>query len=154
MPFDAPFRLGPFTVDSGGRLSPGAPETAPAFLFRWRDRVIRARLAQATTGNGQLLLQAIIGRVPSTAGTFDETLRPRSFGLLRWLERTVPAAWRVRLLADHRVWMEAETRIALPITATALITEIALFLLEVGPFLDLLDETGLTGPAAGAAAAR
>src|SRR5579872_6933378 len=123
MPFDAPFQLGPFTVDSEGRLSPGEPHAAPAFLFRWRDRVVRARLAQADVGDGRLRLQATIGRVASTAGTPDDTLRPRSFALLRWLERAMPAAWQVSLLADHRVRLEIETRIALPITAAALLTE-------------------------------
>jgi hypothetical protein len=146
MPFDAPFKLGPFTVDSGGRISPGDPEAAPAFLFRWRDRVVRARLGQAGAADGQLSLQGIIARVASTAGTPDETLRPRSFALVRWLEKSVPAAWQVRLLADHRVWLETETRIGLPITAAALITEITRFLLELAPYLDLLDETGLPGP--------
>jgi hypothetical protein len=46
MPFDAPFKLGPFMVDSEGRLSPGEPAKAPAFLFRWDDRVVRARLVR------------------------------------------------------------------------------------------------------------
>jgi hypothetical protein len=149
MPFDAPFRLGPFMVDSAGRLSPGDPEAAPAFLFRWRGRAVRARLAEASAGNGRLRLQTTVGRVPSTASTPDQTLRPRGFALLRWLGKSVPAAWRVQLLADHRVWLETETRIALPITAATLITEITSFLLELAPYLDLLDETGVAGQATG-----
>ena len=146
MPFDAPFKLGPFTVDAAGRLSPWNPDAAPAFLFRWRDREVRARLRQADVTDGRLLLQTTIGRVASTAGTQDATLRPRSFALLRWLAKAVPPGWRVRLLADHRVWLETEARIGLPITAAALMTEIACFLLELAPYLDLLDETGVTGP--------
>lgn len=148
MPFDAPFKLGPFTVDSRGRLSPGDPQAAPAFLFRWNGRMIRARLAQAEAPHGRLLLQATIARVPSTADTPDDTVRPRSFALLHWLGRVAPQAWHVRLSADHRVWLEADTPIAMPITAAALITEITRFLLELTPYLDLLDETGLTNPAA------
>jgi hypothetical protein len=143
MPFDAPFMIGPFSVDSRGRLSPGEPDTAPAFLFRWRDRVIRARLAQADAGTGRLVMQVTIGRVPSTASTPDETVRPRSFGLLRWLVKSSPAGWRMNLLADHRVWLEADTLIALHITAAGLITEITCFVLHLAPYLDLLDESGL-----------
>jgi hypothetical protein len=146
MPFDAPFKLGPFMVDPEGRLSPGEPGGAPAFLFRWRDRVVRARLLQANSAAGQLALQSTLGRVRSTANTPDETLRPRSFAVLGWLPRSVPPEWRVRLLADHRVWLEIETPIALPITAAALITEITRFLLMLSPYLDLLDEVGLTPP--------
>jgi hypothetical protein len=43
---------------------------------------------------------------------------------LHWLERAVPSDWRVVLLADHRVWLETEPRVELPITAASLITEI------------------------------
>ncbi len=144
MPFDAPFKLGPFAVDAEGRLSPCEPESAPAFLFRWRGRPVRARVAQAEAGTGRLVLQVTLGRVRSTASTPDETLRPRNFTLLRWLMKSVPSTWRVGLLADHRVWLEAVTGISLPITAAALITETTRFALELTPYLDLLDEDGLT----------
>ncbi len=60
MPFDAPFKLGPFMVDSEGRLSPGEPAKAPAFLFRWHDRVVRARLDQADGETGPLTLQVTL----------------------------------------------------------------------------------------------
>ena len=149
MPFGAPFKLGPFMVDSGGRLSPSEPEKIPAFLFRWRNRVVRARLAEASPADGRLALQSTLGRVPSTAGISDETRRPRSFAAMHWLPRSVPPGWRVTLLADHRVWLETETQIALPITAAALITEITRFLLALGPYLDLLNEEGLISVGAG-----
>jgi hypothetical protein len=151
MPFDAPFKLGPFSVDSEGRLSPGEPERTPDFLFRWRDRVVRARLAQAEVGHGKLILQATIARVPSTASTPDQAVRPRTFALLRWMDKSVPPDWRVRLLADHRVWLETDRRIAMPITAAALITEITCFLLDLAPHLDLLEEVGLSVPVAASA---
>ena len=147
MPFDAPFRLGPFTVDSEGRLTPFAPVDAPAFLFRWRDRVTRARLMQDDAAGGRLVLQTTLGRVASTAGTPDETLRPRSFALLHWLSQAVPPGWQVRLLAEHRVRLETGTIVSLPITAAALLGEVTAFLLALAPYLDLLDEVGLVaGP--------
>ena len=148
MLFEAPFRLGPFTVDAEGGLSPCIPEPAPAFLFRWRDRVVRARLVQADRGGVQLALRATLGRVPSTASMPEGTLRPRSFALLHWLPRSLPPAWGVCLLADHRVILEAAPRITLPITAAALLTELTCFLLALSPYLDLLDEAGVTGPTA------
>lgn len=144
MPFDAPFKLGPFSVDAEGRLSPSGPAAAPAFLFRWHDRVVRARLDQSDAATGRLILQVTLARVRSSASTHDTTLRPRSFALLRWLEKDVPAAWRVQLLADHRVWLESDMRIGLPITAVDLIIEITRFALGLGPYLDLMDEIGLT----------
>jgi hypothetical protein len=146
MQFDAPFKLGPFSVDAEGRLSPGEPDRLPDFLFRWRNRVLRARLGMAEEGQGRLFLQTTVARVPSSASTPDETLRPRIFALLHWMERAVPEDWQVHLVADHRVWLETERRIAMPITAAALITEITCFLLDLGPHLDLLEEVGLSVP--------
>jgi hypothetical protein len=144
MPFDAPFKLGPFTVDAEGRLSPLSPEAPPAVLFRWRDRVMRAGLVREDGSGDKLVLQATLGRVASTAGTRDETLRPRSFALVHWLADAMPAEWRLSLTADHRVRLVTETAIALPITATALLSELTLFLLALAPYLDLLDEVGLS----------
>jgi hypothetical protein len=144
--FAAPFKIGPFSVDPEGRLSPCDPAAAPAFLFRWHDRVVRARLDQtdADPNGGRLALQTTLARVSSTADVSDETLRPRSFALLRWLERTVPPTWRLSLLADHRVSLELDTPIDLPITAVRLITEITQFTLDLTPYLALMDEIGLT----------
>ena len=143
MPFDAPFKFGPFSVDAEGRLSPLAPQDDPAFLFRWRDRVTRARLMKEGA-DGRLVLQTTLGRVPSTAASPDETLRPRSFALLHWLPRSVPDEGQVQLRADHRVRLETSRRVALPITAAALISEITGFLLALSPYLDLVDEAGLS----------
>ena len=147
MPFDTPFKMGPFDVDARGRLSPSVGEAAPAFLFRWRGRTIRARLVQVDPEGGQLMLQTTLGRVPSTASTPDGTLRPHSFALLHWLPRSVPPDWRLCLLADHRVVLEADPRISLPATAAALLTELTCFLLALAPYIDLLDEAGVIGPA-------
>lgn len=144
MPFDAPFTLGPFEVDAEGRLTPGDPDAVPAFLFRWRGRIVRARITQADAETGRLVLQMTLARIRSTASSEDDTLRPRSFVLLRWLMRTAPPEWHVTLLADHRIWLDSHRHIALPITAAALITEITRFALELGPYLELLDEAGLT----------
>jgi hypothetical protein len=145
MKFDVPFKLGPFIVDSSGRLSPLAPDVPPVFLFRWHERLVRARLAQQADPSEGLALVAevALGRVPSTAATYDETARPRSFALVRWLSRVVPAGWHLGLTPDHRIWLEVETPIGMPITAAALLTRITCFAMELGPYLDLLDETGV-----------
>src|ERR1700693_2777686 len=146
MRLGASFKLGPFTVDPAGCLSPCDPAMAPAFLFRWHDRVVRARLDKADIDTGRLILQVTLARVRSSASAPDEMLRPRSFALLRWLERSTPSTWHVVLLADHRVWLETATPIELPITAAGLITEITRFALDLAPYLELMDEMGLTLP--------
>ena len=144
MPFDAPFQLGPFTVDGEGRLSPCEPAASPTFLFRWRGRVVRARIDHAEARMGRLTLQLTLARVRSTASTPDETLRPRRFALFHWLAKCVPPSWRVNLMADHRVWMEMDRPVGLPITAAGLITEITCFVLELAPYVELMDDVGLT----------
>jgi hypothetical protein len=148
MTFDPPFTLGPFEVDSEGRLSPIEHQASPAFLFRWRDRVVRSHLALTDATTGRLSMQTVVGRIPSTAVTPDETLRPRSFALLHWLSNGVPKDWQMRLSPDHRVSLTTEVPVELPITAVALVTRITCFALALAPYLDLLDEAGVTTRAA------
>jgi len=146
MQFNAPFKLGPFTVDATGQIAPTEPLPAPAFVFRQSGRLVHAVLDRADSGGGRLALQLILARVHSTAGSPDETVRPRSFALIHWLMKALPAGWRLGLLADHRVSLEADRCIGLPITAAALLTEITCFVLELAPYLELLDSSGLTAP--------
>jgi hypothetical protein len=145
MPFDAPFMLGPFAVDAMGRLAPRGPTALPGFFFRWRGRLIRARFEQTDPERGQLALHATLGRVPSTANPRDSGLRPQSFQLLRLLPRALPGPWQVLLLPDHSVQLEAASQVTLPITAVDLLVELTRFLLELAPYLDLLDEAGIAG---------
>jgi hypothetical protein len=146
MPFNAPFKLGPFTVDPEGRLSPWECQTTPAFLFRWRGRLVRTRLIQHDPATDRLVLVAevAVGRVPSTAGFGDEMRRPRSFALVHWLTRVMPAGWRVGLAPDHRVWLEAKMPLGVPATAVGLLTMVTCFVLDLAPYLELLDETGVS----------
>jgi hypothetical protein len=146
---DAPFRLGPFAVDEAGRLSPAEAADMPAFRLRWRDRAVYVRMAQAPDGSdsGVLALSTILGRVPSTAeravGQEGAARRRRAFSVMLGLPGLLPDAWSVRLLPDHRVGLEAELRLEMPASAAALLGELSLFLLELAPYLDLLDETGM-----------
>jgi hypothetical protein len=147
VPFDAPFKLGPFIVDTEGRLAPNKPEDTPAFLFRWRQRVVRARLVDAPNGEGSMVLQTTLGRVPSTASVPEGALRPQSFALLHWLPRYLPPEWRMMLLSDHRIILDAQPQISFPITAASLLRELTCFLLALSPYLDLLDEAGVNAAA-------
>jgi hypothetical protein len=108
---------------------------------------VHAKLLPGEPSDWLLQLQAPLGRVPSSARTSDAARRLPGFALLRELPATLPKGWRIGLGPDHRVLLEAECRAALPITATALIAEVTSFLLELAPYLDVLDEAGLTAPA-------
>jgi hypothetical protein len=144
-PFTGLFTLGVFSVDQLGRLLPRVPDVPPGFGFRWRMRDIRARLVSGTdVAQGHLVLRATLGRVPSTALDGAGELRPQSFAAVRALKHALPSEWRVRLLADHRVLLETRAEVGLPVTATGLLTEVTRFLLGLDPYLDLLDEAGLT----------
>jgi hypothetical protein len=146
MPFDAPLRLGPFTVDRAGRLAPAQPDNFPSFSVVWHGRTLSLRLAQAPDGTtpGILSLHAILGRVPSTA---DSSAMPRddAFAALRAVPPRLPAGWQMALLADHRVALSARAALAFPTTAVELIAAVSLLLLELTPYLDLLDTVGIAG---------
>ena len=141
MTFDGPFTLGPFSIDAEGRLAPARPDLSPGFSVRWRGRVIHARLSQRDSRDGRLRLRSTLGRVPSTA--VDPTARTVCLRAISALPPTLPEVWTVRLLPDHRPQLEAETTVALPITVSTLVTEMTAFLLELSPYLDILDEAGV-----------
>jgi len=145
MAFDAPFTLGPFAVDAMGRLAARGPAVLPGFFFRWRGRVIRAKFVPEESGQGRLCLSATLGRVPSTAVADGPQTRSTSFQLLHLLPRALPGCWRVVLLPDHRVRLEAEADV-LPITVTELLVELTRFLLELAAYLDVLDDSGIAAP--------
>jgi len=160
MLFDAPFQLGPFAVDHDGRLALATPDSLPRFHIEWRgcrvEAVLRGDIGDggAPAGDrGELSLHAIVGRVPSTAriGSDHATAQRGSvFEALRALPAALPAGWRADLLADHRVALQCASKIDMPMTVDALLTDVTLFLLALGPYLELLAELGVEAPAAGA----
>jgi hypothetical protein len=147
MPFKGPFLLGPFSVDAEGRLSPARQDVSPGFSVRWRGRVVHACLMQSNAGEGQLVIHTTLGRIPSTAS--DPAIRIACFSMLRSLLNALPAAWSVRLLPDHQPRLEVESVVSLPITVTNLVADLAVFLLLLSPYLDLMDQAGVEVLAAG-----
>jgi hypothetical protein len=138
--------IGPFLVDAGGRLSPRDPDMIPGLGFRYRGRCVQARLQ-----DDRLSLCTELGRVPSSAASNGDRRGP-VFTALRALPAALPPAWRVRLLADHRVQLETEAALTAP-TAAGLMTALTSFLLALSPYLDLLEETGVTPGSGGTAKA-
>jgi len=145
-PMPATLTLGPFRVSAAGTLEPMVADPAPKFTCRWRHRVIHARLLPGEELDWRLQLRAPLGRVPSSVGVSEAARRSPSFAVIRDLPATLPDGWQIGLAADHRVLLEAERRVCLPMTATALVSEITCFLLTLAPYLDVLDEAGLTVP--------
>jgi hypothetical protein len=141
MPFKGSFLLGPFSVDAEGRLSPARLDVSPGFSIRWRNRIVHARLVQSDTRDGHLFIQSSLGRIPSSAS--DPAIRVACFTMLRNLLAILPRTWTVRLLPDHQPQLDVETIVSLPITVTNLVTELALFLLILSPYLDLMDSAGV-----------
>ncbi|MCC6718725.1 MAG: hypothetical protein IT555_12645 [Acetobacteraceae bacterium] len=151
MPFDAPFQLGPFQVGADGGLALASPDSQPCMRLTWRGCPVQATLhaGGSGTGWGTLSLCAMVGRVPSTAGAPAALRRDTVFAALRALPATLPPGWRAGLLADHRVALQSSAAIAMPTSAERLLTDVTLFLLALGPYLDLLGEVGVAPPAAG-----
>ena len=157
MPLDVPFRLGPFIVDTNGRLEASDPDRFPNFHLAWRGCPVHARLDPGSSDLGEaahLVLSAVLGRVPSTAGGdagHNRQRRTATFGALRELVGGSGNAGRLLLLADHRVVMEASRPVDLPVSAGGLVSQITCFLLDLGPYLDLLAEADVPVEAVGVA---
>jgi hypothetical protein len=146
MSFASPFKLGPFIVDEEGRLYPRVPDKVPSFSVCWRDRLLHLRLSRAAAaGATQLSLgvQAVLGRIPSTAEAIGPGRRDEAFALLRNLAPVLPAGWEISLFADHRVRLDLQSGLELPTSATALVTAVTVLLLELAPYLDVLDAEGI-----------
>ncbi len=155
MPLDAPFKLGPFTVDKDGRLTPSAPERFPSFRVAWRGHVVQARLTSMGAEGGTLALRAGLGRVPSTGRPEAPGTLPRQavFAAVRALPDLLPPGWKLGLRPDHCIVAETEVSLSLPTTAGELLTELTLFLMRLAPYLDLLSEEGGVEPVGNARAA-
>ena len=162
MPLDAPFQLGPFAVGPDGRLALASPESLPRFQIDWRGCAVEVmlRTRDADDSLGELSLHAVIGRVPSTARATGPLVKGRAvtaqataqrravLDALRALPGTLPPGWRSDLLADHRVALLSANKLQMPTTAESLLTDVTLFLLALGPYLDLMAEVGMEAPGA------
>lgn len=129
-------RVGPFEVASDGSLSPSAPDEAPRFGFRWRNRRIAARLV----AGWRVEFSVIAGYVPFTAE--DAAGRPRVIAAVAALREALPDGWRVRLSPDHAVHLETEAVLGRPPTVSRLLAEATRFVLALTPCFELLDEEG------------
>ena len=147
MPFDKPFRLGPFMVDRNGGLMPPVDRDA-RFCVRWRGCVVRASMrpvgSNPTQPCGvQLNLQAMLGRVPSSAEA-SAVERDAVLEALRDVAGQAAVPLHFALSADHRAILHGSEELPLPVTSRALVTQVARFLLGVAPYLDFLGEAGVT----------
>ncbi len=143
MPLDMPFRLGPFMVDEKGGVMPPADRDT-RFTARWRGCVVHAAMRPLAAGGGvRLGLQAVLGRVPSSASA-SEAHREAVLAALREVAVHRPAGLRFALSADHQAILQSEAHIALPVTARVLLAHVTQFLLKVAPYLDFAGEAGAT----------
>jgi hypothetical protein len=138
--------LGRFAATPDGAILPRADPDPPALRFAWRGRPCRAEV-----GPEGLHLTAEAARIPSTAEAKAD--RRRAFAGLAALPARLPAGWRVRLLPDHRIRVEAAAPLARPANATTLVAALVRFALALDPLLDALEAEGAAAPGPTPAAA-
>jgi hypothetical protein len=121
------------------------PRRVPALRFAWRGRPCEARLS-----HGKVSLSVSAGVVPYTAERPAD--RPGAFAAIEALPAELPGGWRLRLLPDHRLRLEAEHDLAAPMTAIVLVGAMVRFALALDPYLDRLESAGVVaGVAEGSA---
>jgi hypothetical protein len=131
-PEPAPFPHGPFLVQPDGALH---PRGRPALRFAWRGRPCEAWIEA-----GKVALSVAAGAVPYTAERPAD--RPGAFAELARLPADLPPGWRLRLLPDHRIRLEAERALPDPAHSAALVTAMVAFALALDPYLDRLEAAG------------
>ena len=124
---------GPFLVGNDGSLT---PLRNAAMRFTWRGRG-----CEATLSEGQINLAAQAGEVPYTAE--QPLARPGAFAALEQMPAALPVGWRLRLMPDHRVRLEAAFDLHGDTTATALVSAMVGFALALDPYLDRLESAGM-----------
>ena len=135
MPFDAPYRLGPFLVDQAGGVMPPTDRSAN-FAVRWRGCLVQAELRGDSEQVG-LTMRAVIGRVPSTAEG-GAAPRDAAIALTSLFKDAAPAGVSAGLSPDHRVLLRSEQRIEQPLTARRLVGEVTRFVLQAAPYRELV----------------
>jgi hypothetical protein len=130
------FPLGPFLVEESGKLTFRSPHQEAALSFVWHGRRFSARIVP-----GRIKLSSVIGHIPSSASGAHR--RKPALMCLRELPPLLPAGWALRLSADHRVHVDVMEPMGWPAHATDLMLPLLRFLLQLGPYLDLLDESEL-----------
>ena len=130
--------LGSFAVHRDGTLIPQEPGRRPALRFAWRGRRCEAAVSEAGVA-----LTAIAGRIPSTAEPAAD--RTSAFATVAHLPGSLPPGWRLRLLPDHRIRLEATADCAPAPTAITVVSAMVRFALALDPYLDRL-ESASAGP--------
>ncbi len=124
---------GPFLVGTDGSLTP-VRDASMRFSWRGRGCVV-------TLSDGQISLTAQAGAVPYTAE--HRRARPGAFAELDAMPGDLPEGWRLRLMPDHRVRLEAAFDLHGDTSATALVSAMVSFALALDPYLDRLESAGL-----------
>ncbi len=124
---------GAFLVAEDGSLTPQRP---PSMRFAWRGRG-----CEVTLEDGTVSIAAQAGAVPSTAES--PAMRPLAFAALQDLPPELPMGWRLRLLPDHRVALEAALPLEGELRATDLLRAMVTFALALDPYLDRLESAGV-----------
>ncbi len=130
------FPLGPFLVEETGKLTFRSPDQSAALSFLWHGRRFSARIVP-----GSIKMSSVIGHIPSTMRGAHR--RQPALTCLRALPPLLPPGWSLRLTPDHRVHIDVAEPMGWPAHATDLMLPLLRFLLQLGPFLDLLDENEL-----------
>ena len=126
-------RHGPFLIEPDGTLRPLRP---PALRFAWRDRD-----CEAVAEGAALRAAALAGRVPFTVEA--PAARARALAAVAALRAGLPHGWRLGLLPDQRVRLEAEVPLPGTPSTAGIVAGLVRFALDAGPYLDRLAAAGL-----------
>ncbi|WP_270933744.1 hypothetical protein [Falsiroseomonas oryzae] len=132
---------GPFLITAEGELH---PQRVPALRFAWRGRNCEARLA-----DGTVRLSAGGGAVPYTAERQQD--RAAALAEVGRLRADLASGWRLRVMPDLRLWLEADAPCPDPVTATGLVAAMVGFVLALDPYLDRLEAAGVPASPVGMA---
>ena len=137
-----PIEMHSIAIDEHGNLRSREPDFPLKFRFRWRDSAFEGEVGQNDSGL-YLELRTELGALPYTAENdagranfVTVTSSDQDYGTLR-------------IVQNQTIVFEKEVELPRSggLTATTLVTHIAILVLSAAPYLDLLAELGLKNTA-------
>jgi hypothetical protein len=138
--------IGPFSVGRDGSLRPtGGDDSSCGFTWVIGRHKVRCRML-----NERLVMRAVLCRVPSTAEGGNQSvsiqLRQDVFAAVVAAKERLPKGWKIGLLPDHGIAIEALADLPAQTTGNHLISENVMFAIRLAPYLCFFDEIGAVPP--------
>ncbi|MBK1698426.1 hypothetical protein [Rhodovibrio salinarum] len=140
VPPEGKYEVGHLTVSPAGEVAVAYPSTCPvAFEFSYRGVPFQAQLPGDL--DAPLTIKAVVGVLPYSAETIAGRKATQDI-----LKLAQPASGSFSLETDGRIRITFTAQVPRPRTPVTVVATVGVLLVELRPYLDLLDAVGALRP--------